>query len=163
MSVYDNYDGSDELIIDIGQAGLMIDGQAHTNSVIELFLNDQSQSAQSSIALPVQPPTSVAFPDAHQLTWTEDDGHGQNFFGVSGTITQLSAQPLVLLNLRRLDPYHFRISWPLAATEGVLQWSAGLVPGDWHDVGETVVADGMEHAVILPPDTQAKFFRLVLP
>lgn len=163
MSVYDNYQGSDELIINIGQAGLMVDGQPHTNSIFELFLSDRSQSAQNSIALPIQPPTSVAFPDGHQLTWTEDDGHGQSRFDVSGTITKVSAQPLVLLNLRRLDPDHFRISWPLAVTGGVLQWSDLVIPGDWHNVGKAVVADGMENAVILPSEVEGRLFRLVLP
>ncbi len=152
-----------EPTIDIGQAGLMMDGQHHTNSVIELYLNDQSRSAHASRSLPTQGPTAVAFPAQRELTWTEQDGHGKLLFGLSGSITHLTTAPLVLLNVRRLDNDQLRISWPLAVRGGTLEESDGLALEQWHPVGEDILPDGMENAVILPPGTPARFIRLVLP
>ena len=163
ISVYNGFQDADSMFIDIGQAGFIMDGQPQTNTVFELYLRDNSQSAHSSIALPTQPPTDVAFPDNRSLTWTQDDGHGNYFFGISGHIIQLTAQPLVFLNFRAIDETRYRISWPLAVTGGLLQWSTEIAPEEWHDVAEAVVPDGMENAVIVPSTSKNRFYRLVIP
>ena len=163
ISVYDNFDGADQMFIDIGQAGLMIDGQPHTNSVIELYLSDRTLSAHSSPALPSSPPVAASFPSRRELSWLERDPNGQTSFYVSGTITEVTTQPLVALNIRRTSPSEIQVGWPKAISGAQLQWSAEPAPNVWQNAAGPVVDVGEEHTITFPSATTAKYFRLVLP
>jgi hypothetical protein len=163
ISIYDNYNNSDELSIDIGQNGLITDGQADTNSLCVFYLRDNSKTAFTSIALPDQPPSLAVFTNAQDFGWYQYDEAQNLRFQVNGTVTRITTNPLVALHIRRALGDNVQVAWPSVVAGGALEAVTSATATNWQAVAGPVVDLGMEHTISLPADADAKFFRLKFP
>lgn len=165
VGVYDQFNNCDSLTIETSSADLIVNGnptlQGNSFPLVSLYLRDDTKTAFSSASLPGVPPTTSQFQDDRIFAWEQliDDGKGTRVFSVSGTITMITTNALVALNIRRQSSL-IQLGWPLGVAGMSLQSSTNLSPGNWQDVPDPVTAIGMEQTVTLPANTASRFFRL---
>jgi hypothetical protein len=77
----------------------------------------------------------------------------------------LVVRPSATLRIRREADARVRLSWPLSATNLVLQQIVGALPpaGGWTNVPASPTITNDERTVILPIEAETRFFRLARP
>jgi hypothetical protein len=163
ITVHNNYNNSDQFSADIGSNGLVTDGQADTNSLCVFYVSDYSQAAFNSSALPAQPPVLALFNDVREFGWYQFNEAQNLRFHIRGLLTEITTNPLVALNLRRALGENVQVAWPSVVAGGALETATDITATNWQNVATPGVDIGMEHAVTVPADATAQFFRLKFP
>ena len=165
VGVYDQYNNSDSYWAE-SSGGLTIDGSPFLSdpyfSGIYIYLQDDSKTAINTTAIPTNAPVLANFPDQRSLIWGAyiDDGGPTQLFSVSGVLTAVSTNELVLLNCRVAAANTLRFGWPITLSGFTLQSRTNPAAGSWQTVTNAVVDISAEHTVTIPASESARYFRL---
>jgi len=121
---------------------------AGSHEVVKLnFTAATTATCDAVIALTDQPvPRQVSDPAASALPASY----------VNGTV---AVNPLPVLGLGRVND-NIRLTWPLWASNYVMQASGSLAPGGWTNVGASVSLINSQHVVTQALSSEAVFYRL---
>jgi hypothetical protein len=168
VGIYDQYNNEDSYWSETGAGRtLTLDGSPYLSapyfSVISVYLDDDSKSTFTSVAIPTNAPVLSSFGSHRDLTWGAyiDDGGPTRLFSVSGVFTDISLIEQVLLNYRVLAANAVQLHWPVTVSGFTLQSSTDLSVNNWQAVTNGVLDINGEHTVTVTPDHPARCFRLI--
>jgi hypothetical protein len=165
VGIDDQSYGHDAFDVDTESSTILLDGAEFLHypefAVLSLYLVDNTTNAYSSILIPTNPPSLAQFPGFGEIYigGNYDDGH-TTLFTASGIITNITAVPQVMLNVRQLSPTTVQVAWPLLASGFTLQSKTDLSPGQWQDVADPVVETSTDHTVTVTSTSGRQYFRL---
>ncbi|HMP84215.1 MAG TPA: hypothetical protein PKA41_16070 [Verrucomicrobiota bacterium] len=160
VHIYDNYNNTDEFIVEVGFNGLVAGETSYTNCFFVVHLRDNTRTAYTNAALPVVAPTLNQFATSRSFSWFLRNAQGAYIASAEGEITNLGADELIRLNIRQLDTGHAQLRWPVNVPGFTAQSTTNLAGGDWQNVTNTVTDSGTEHAVTVPTAGVPSYFRL---
>ncbi len=165
VGLYDQFNNGDSYWMETGKR-LSIDGSPFLSapyfSVISLYLDDNTKTAFSSIALPTNAPVLASFANERDFTWGayKDDGGPTRLFSVEGVVTNITSSEQVLLNCHPSPPNSVRLGWPASVPDFTLESTTNLATGTWQSVTNPIVDVNGEHTVTVGLTGATCFFRL---
>ena len=166
VGIYDRYNNEDSYWAQI-TGRLALDGTPYLDdpqfSVISIYLDDDSQTAFDSVALPTKAPALDKLKSHRDMVWGAyiDDGGPTPIFGVSGELTSITTTEQVQLNYRPLATGKAQLGWPVDLSGFTLQTSTNLSSTNWQTVTNSVVDISVEHTVTVSNTVPARFYRLI--
>lgn len=132
-----------------------------TDRLITVALGALNSGTAASLVVTVIPTASGPMTNRVAVAGGELDPDPSN--NSSTLSSQVLANP-AMLRLERLAGNNLRISWPVAATDFVLQSAERLAAGSsWETVTTPPVIVGNQKAVTIAPGAQTRFYRLARP
>jgi hypothetical protein len=165
IGVYDQFNNEDSYWAETG-GSLTVDGSPYLSdpyfSVIAMYLDDDSKTAFSTVAIPTNAPVLSQFTSHRDLTWGAyiDDGNPTQLFAITGILTSITTNEQVLLNYRSPSVNTLQLGWPITVSGFTLQSSSDLTIDNWQTVTNPVVDISVEHTVTVSTTGPARFFRL---
>lgn len=156
--------GRDYYYVDTSSA-LTLDGTnmvAQPNQVsMTLGLVDANTTALTSTALPTSAPVLSQFLGEPILILGARNGPGTlDLFRIGGSISEISTNPIVSLNIHRVNASTAQVTWPLYAEGYTLQSASSLNLTKWQDVSTPAVKLGGDYAVTVSTTGAPKYYRL---
>ncbi len=133
---------------------------APNQSGMALGLFDENMTALPSAALPLAAPVLNQFSEGHLTISARNSNGTVDLCSISGPISAIRTNEIVLLNLRRISSSTAQVAWPLYANGYTLQSATSLTGPNWQNVATPVVNLGPEHTVSVPTTGAPKFYRL---
>lgn len=133
---------------------------APNQSSMTLALFDENKTALPSVALPLAAPVLNQF-SYRVFTLSARNSNGtKDLCSISGPISVIRTNEIVLLSLRRTSSSAGQVAWPLWANGYTLQSATSLTAPNWQTVATPVVNLGQEHTVSVPTTGAPRFYRL---
>jgi hypothetical protein len=164
IGLENNVSGRDYYYAETGSM-LMMNGTnmvaAPNQASMSVGLFDNNATALASTALPLAPPVLTQFSEGAYLNISARNSRGSvDLCYVSGPISEISTNEIVVLSFRRLNSSTAQVAWPLRVNGYTLQATASLASPNWQNVLTPVVDIGPEHTVNVSTIGSPKFFRL---
>ncbi len=129
-------------------------------SSMSLGLIDEKKIALPSAALPLAAPVLSQFNDGFFTMSARNSNGTVELFYISGPLSFLRTNEIVLLNLRRTGSSTAQVAWPRYANGYTLQSATSLTSPNWQNVATPVVDVGQEHTVNVSTTGATRFYRL---
>jgi hypothetical protein len=131
-----------------------------TNGLVQASIASASEGAGGQLTISLLVLATGTLTNAVSISANEPDFDATN--NTSTLVTTVLTNPAVL-QLSRVSPTQLSISWPVSATNLVLQWATILSPPNWQTVNKLpIVSDGTK-SLLISPSSQRSFYRLASP
>jgi hypothetical protein len=156
---------TDEFGFDNSISNFRLDGAAFPEDAgggFYLYLSDATKQAISSVGLPETAPVLSAFPTHHVIGFSVNSPQGF-FYNFRGTITNISAIPQPILEVRPKADGKVQVAWPRAARGYQLESAAEIKNASWQPVMAPMAESDAEFSVIVEAVAARRFYRLTKP